>query len=117
MHFTYQDTRVQMFQCNVKIYNFNVPLSHMHKSIKEDPEIFLAFDFVLQHSGINKSILQQAGLKICSPKSLRQAGGVLELKQVLCCSVPIVAGKSVKFSVFQLGPLLVTRHLQPKINF
>ena len=58
-----------MFQCNVKIYNFNVPLSHMHKSIKEDPEIFLAFDFVLQHSGINKSILQQARLKICSPKS------------------------------------------------
>ena len=106
-----------MFQCNVKIYNFNVPLSHMHKSIKEDPEIFLAFDFALQHSGINKSILQQAGLKICSPKSLRQAGGVLELKQVLCCSVPIVAGKSVKFSVFQLGPLLVTRPLQPKINF
>ena len=107
MHFTYQE-----YRCFNAMLKFIISMC-----IKEDPEIFLAFDFAPQHSGQNKSILQQAGLKICSPKSLRQAGGVLELKQVLCCSVPIVAGKSVKFSVFQLGPLLVTRHLQPKINF
>ena len=99
MHFTYQE-----YRCFNAMLKFIISMCLSLLCIKEDPEIFLAFDFALQHSGQNKSILQQAGLKICSPKSLRQAGGVLEVKQVLSALCQLLLENQLTFQ-FSVGPV------------